>query len=128
MGAAPLRKTLSYRDQTGKSLEEHTKHWEGFVWQAGPVVVTHEGGTWGKVQIWASSFAEGQRVIAHAAAIAGVDLDCDTCVWSSHTAQNPRYGKTGRMIPQPLKGGGISVTKRPDPNGLPLVAVPPSDL
>lgn len=128
MGNAPLRKVLSYRDLAGMTLEDHTAHWEGFVWQAGPVVVTHEGGPWGKVQVWAATRTEGERVIRHAADIAGVDVDCAKCEWVVHLAQNSRYGRTGRMIPKPLRGGGISVTMRMGPSGLPEIARPATDL
>lgn len=128
MGTKPLRKFFSYKDQTSSTLEDHTAHWEGFVWQAGPVVVTHEGAPWGRTQIWASSQAEGQRVISHAAQIAGVDVDCPTCEWIVHEVVNPRYGQTGRMIPKPLRGGGISVTRREGPSGLPEIAKPSTDL
>lgn len=128
MGAAPLRKQLSYRDLSGQTLESHTAHWDGFVWQAGPVVVTHEGGAWGRVQVWAATRAEGERVIAHAAEIAGQDLDCPQCRWNVHHAQNSRYGQFARMIPKPLRGGGIAVTMRSGPSGLPEIAVPDSDL
>lgn len=128
MGASPLRKTLSYRDLAGMTLEDHTAHWDGFVWQAGPVVVTHQGAPWGRVQVWAATRAEGERVIRHAAAIAGVDVDGANCEWHVHLAQSSRYGKTGRMVPKPLRGGGISVTMRPGPSALPEIAMPASDL
>lgn len=128
MGTTPLRKKLSYRDISGQTLESHTAHWDGFVWQAGPVVVTHEGGSWGRVQVWAISRAEGERVIRHAAAIAGQDPDAPGCEWLIHHAMNSRYGKEGRMIPKPLRGGGISVTMRPGPDGLPEIAEPETDL
>lgn len=119
-----LRKTFSYRDQLGRTLEDHTAHWEGFSWEAGPVVVTHDGGPWGRVQVWAKTMAEGKRVIRHAAVIAGVDVDSDPKLWWVHVAENPRYGREARMIPRPIKGGGIHVTKRPDPDGTPEIAVP----
>lgn len=128
MGAAPLRKTLSYRDLNGHTLETHTEHWDGFVWQAGPIVVTHTGGAWGRVQVWAETAAEGKRVIGHAAEIAGQDLECASCRWEIHSVVNSRYGKAGRMVPKPLRGGGISVTKRTGPSGLPEIAQPDSDL
>ena len=124
MATKRLRKTFSYRDQLGISLEDHTAHWEGFSWQAGPVVVTHEGAAWGRVQIWAATAAEGKRVIAHAGLIAGIDPNEPPGEWFVQIAQNPRYGRTGRMVPRPVKGGGIHVTKRPGPSGTPEVAVP----
>lgn len=128
MGAKPLRKTLSYRDQLGHTLETHTDHWRGFTWQAGPVVVTSEGGAWGRVQVWAATAEEGKRVIRHAGEVAGVDPDSSPCEWHIHFAQNPRYGKTGTMAVQPLGAGAISVTMRSGPSGLPDVVVPLPEL
>lgn len=120
----PLIKQFSYRDQTGQSLETHTEHWRGFTWEAGPVVVTHEGGPWGKVQIWAASRLEGERVIRHAAEVAGVDVDAPGCEWWVQIVQNPRYGKGGTMAPKQLGGGLISVSTRQGPNGGPQYALP----
>ncbi len=126
MSQPRLRKVFSYRDLLGHSLETHTEHWRGFAWQAGPVVVTYEDIRWGKVQVWASSKAEGQRVIGHAAAIAGIVLVKEG--WSVHVAQNPRYGRTGTMVPRPLLNGAISVTMRPGSSGRPEVVAPGLDL
>lgn len=123
MGQSRLRKQLSYRDLLGHTLETHTDHWRGFVWEAGPVVVTHEGARWGRVQIWAASAAEGKRVIRHAGEIAGIDPDAEGG-WHVHMAQNPRYGRTGTMVPKPLRNGAISVTMRPGSDGLPEVVAP----
>jgi hypothetical protein len=117
----PLRKILRYRDQTGASMEAHSAHWLGFTWQAGPVIVTHKGGAWGTVQVWAASAAEGKRVIRHAGAIAGVDPDLDGKFEISGT-NNPRYGRSGTMAPLVLPGGYISVSKREGSNGWPEVA------
>ena len=122
-GRKPLRKRLSYRDQNGHTLETHTEHWRGFQWQAGPIVVTHEGGPWGKVQVWALTAEEGKRVIRHAGEVAGVDPDA-VGEWSTHSVQNSRYGQTGTMQPKPLGSGAISVTMRSGPSGLPEVVVP----
>lgn len=121
MSWRPLRKKLTYRDQNGASLEAHTAHWRGFQWQAGPVIVTHREAPWGVVQVWASTIAEGKRVIRHAGAIAGVDPDAEGR-WEITGTSNPRYGQRGRMAPLLLAGGFISVTKREGPSGLPDVA------
>ena len=127
MGSKPLRKTLSYRDQSGQTLETHTEHWRGFTWQAGPIVVTHQGAAWGRVQVWAATAEEGKRVIRHAGEVAGVDPDAEG-EWYIHAAVNSRYGKTGLMAPKELGKGAISVTMRASSNGLPEVAVPNPDL
>jgi hypothetical protein len=122
-----LEKVLSYRDQDGHTLETHTEHWRGFTWQAGPVVVSHEGAAWGTIKVWAATAAEGKRVIRHAGAIAGVDPDA-VGEWFVHHVQNSRYGKTGTMAPKPLRNGAISVTMRPGTDGLPEVSVPATGL
>lgn len=127
MGTKPLRKVLSYRDQNGHTLETHTEHWRGFTWQAGPIVVSHEGASWGKLQVWASTAEEGKRVIRHAGEIAGVDPDTEG-EWFIHTVQNTRYGRPGTMAPKHLGSGAISVTMRSGPSGLPEVVVPNPDL
>lgn len=117
----PLRKRLSYRDQTGASLEAHTAHWAGFQWRAGPVIVTHKDGSWGVCQVWADSIEEGKRVIRHAGSIAGVDPDQEGR-WEISGTTNPRFGRRGLMAPLLLAGGYISVTKREGSSGLPDVA------
>jgi hypothetical protein len=122
-GTKPLRKTLGYRDLNGHTLETHTEHWRGFEWDAGPVVVSHQGARWGRLQVWAATAEEGKRVIRHAGDIAGIDPDTEG-EWFVHVAQNSRYGRTGRMAVKPLGAGAISVTKRPGPSGLPEVSVP----
>ena len=126
-GTKPLRKTLGYRDLNGHTLETHTDHWRDFEWQAGPVVVTHEGGRWGRLQVWAATAAEGKRVIRHAGAIAGVDPD-EEGEWFVHVAQSSRYGRTGTMRVKPLGSGAVSVTMRSGSSGLPEVAVPNPEL
>lgn len=119
----PLRKVFRYRDQEGRSLEEHTEHWRGFEWDAGPVCVIHKGARWGVPQVWASSATEGKRVIRHAGQIAGIDPDAEG-EWVVTGSLDPRYGRTGRMLVKGLRNGAISVTKRDGPTGLPQVAIP----
>jgi hypothetical protein len=122
-GQKPLRKRFRYRDQTGASLEAHTDHWRGFIWEAGPVCVIHKGAPWGVPQVWAATAAEGQRVIRHAGAIAGVDPDA-VGQWIITSSSSSRYGKPGTMAPRDLGRGMIAVTKRDGPNGLPEVVAP----
>ena len=126
-GTKPLRKTLGYRDLNGHTLETHTDHWRDFEWEAGPVVVTHEGARWGRLQVWAATAAEGKRVIRHAGAIAGVDPD-EEGEWFVHVAQSSRYGRSGTMRVKPLGSGAVSVTMRSGSSGLPEVAVPNPEL
>ena len=122
-GERPLRKVLRYRDQVGATLEEHTEHWRGFEWQAGPVCVIHKGAPWGVPQVWAASAAEGKRVLRHAGVIAGVAVD-EVGQWVVTGTLDPRYGRTGTMLVKGLRDGAISVTKREGPSGLPQVATP----
>ncbi len=126
-GERPLRKTFNYKDLNGHTLETHTDHWREFEWQAGPIVVTHQGGRWGRLQVWAATAEEGKRVIRHAGEIAGVDPDAEG-EWFTHAAQNSRYGQLGTMRVRPLGKGAISVTKRSGPDGLPQIAEPTPDL
>ena len=118
-----MRKVLRYRDQTGASLEEHTTHWRGFEWQAGPVIVAHVDADWGNPQVWAASATEGKRVLRHAGVIAGIDVD-EVGRFVVTGSLNPRYGRTGTMLVKGLANGAVSVTKRDGPNGLPQVATP----
>jgi hypothetical protein len=126
-GERPLRKTFNYKDLNGHTLESHTDHWREFEWQAGPIVVTHQGARWGRLQVWAATAEEGKRVIRHAGEIAGVDPDAEG-EWFTHAAQNSRYGKLGTMRVKPLGNGAISVTKRSGPDGLPEIVDPTPDL
>ena len=111
-------KRLGYRDWSGASLEEHTAHWLGFELEGGPYVVQSIG-PWGKPQVWASSPGEGNRVIRHAAAIAGWDPD-DPAVgeWNVWLAQGARFQAVRRYRVQDLKYG-VGVTKRPGASGYP---------
>ncbi|MDI9407315.1 MAG: hypothetical protein QM522_11480 [Chitinophagaceae bacterium] len=120
-GERPLVKRFSYRDQNSGTLEAQVAHWEGFVWQAGPVCVIHKGASWGVPQVWASSADEGKRVIRHAGAIAGVDPDA-TGEWLISGSADQRYGRTGTMRVQ-VRSGVIRVSKRIGASGLPQVAV-----
>lgn len=119
MSKRPLRKKLTYRDLTGKSQAEHAAHWRGFVWQAGPVVVSCTG-PWGEMQVWAESAAEGKRVIGHAAAAGGLNLTAPGVYWEVATAKGGRNGQRGRMVTKETPMG-IEVTKRPGPSGFPSI-------
>jgi hypothetical protein len=122
----PLRKTLSYRDQGGGSLESHTAGWVGFSWQAGPVQLASYG-KWGKVQVYAASAGEAERVIRHAAGLAGYDLDNDPDHrWLTGTHAGGRIGRSGTMIPKPVTGG-IAVRWRDGPSGPSYTALIPPE-
>lgn len=119
-GPKPLRKRLTYRDLTGSDLLTHALHWRGFEWSAGSVMVLCYG-PWGQVQVWASSEAEGRRVIAHAAAAGGWNMAAPDVEWSVAQATGGRNGRSGTMRTKetPL---GIEVTKRNGPSGTAALA------
>jgi hypothetical protein len=123
-GEKPLRKVFGYRDPSGKELIEHRDHWVGFEFESGPWMVISKGAYWGNVKVWASSEAEGRRVIEHAAAIAGVDLQGHEHRWIAREVMDPRYGVRLRMSVRRDTMGHVWVTERTGPNGLPVVAVP----
>jgi hypothetical protein len=123
-GEKPLRKVFGYRDPSGKELIEHRDHWVGFEFESGPWQVKSKGAVWGQVQVWATSEAEGRRVIEHAAAIAGVNLQGHEHRWIAREVMDPRYGARLRMSVRRDTQGAIWVTERTGPNGLPVVAVP----
>ena len=113
---AKLRKRLSYRDLGSGTLESHTAGWGGFSWTSGPVQVASYG-QWGKVQVYASTEAEGKRVIRHAAGLASYDLDADPGhQWIVGQHQGGRIGRVATMIPQPVPGG-IAVRMRDGSDG-----------
>lgn len=127
-GEKRLRKTLNYRDQMASDLAAHAAHWENFVWQAGPAIVSHEGAAWGRVTVWALDADEGKRVIRHAATISGVNPDAEG-EWVVAATSNPRYGRTGTMrlgTYSSSKGTVLRISKRGTPDGLPIVPVDPA--
>lgn len=126
-GTRSLRKLLRYRDQTGAHRDVHVAHWEFFEWDAGPVMVASKGAQWGIVQVWAATADEGKRVIGHAAQVAGVDLTQANHEWVISSPKDPRYGQTGRMRVDRRDDHWIRVSKRPGPDGLPVLSGPVLD-
>jgi hypothetical protein len=109
-------KKITYRDQGNTSQAGHQAHWAGFEWQAGRVVVSYCG-DWGEVQVWASTEAEGRRVILHACAIAQIPIGgAAVGEWVVAVAKGGRNGQPGRFI-VPQFGEFPMVTKRPSPSG-----------
>jgi hypothetical protein len=98
-----LRKLFRYRTKSARDLGQLSTYWKDFVWTAGDVCVIHKGAWWGTPQIWASTEAEGQRVIRHAATEAGIDPDQDG-EWSFSGSNSPRYGMSGTMRIQKHEG------------------------
>jgi hypothetical protein len=114
-----LRKDFGYRDQSGRPLEDHTRHWLGFEWNSGPWIVFSTGLPWGKPRVWAASPQEGERVLRHAAAIAGVDLDSPSHQFVSREAMGSRYRYVLKMRLRHDAAGRPWVTSRDDPDGPP---------
>lgn len=113
-----LQKQLTYRVQGGVNLAAHTAHWEGFTWTSGSAQTISEG-VWGRIQVWASSFGEGQRVIRHAAALANIDPDDpDQANWLFNQVTDPRYGASRTMGLRRIRGLPC-VSSRKGPSGAP---------
>jgi hypothetical protein len=112
-----LKKVFRYLDQNFSPLAEHVSHWQGFTWQAGPWIVSHNGGIWGNPQVWADSPDEGKRVIRHAAAIAGVDVDATGSTWQVSRSTSSRTGKPGLMRVRIGRKGNPMVSKREGSSG-----------
>ena len=116
-GQKRLRKIIRYRDQQAQGLESHVDHWRDITWQAGDPIVIHKGGVWGVPQVWAASVDEGKRVIRHAAAIAGVDVDAPGSQWVVTRSGDPRYGMAGEMQVMRGRDGLWMISKRNGPSG-----------
>ncbi len=115
-----LRKRFCYRSKSGKDLGAVVDHWKNFEFDAGPFIVRHVGSSLGTLKVWAASPAEGQRVIFHAFAEAGVDPYQDG-EWSIGSSNSSRLGMPGRMKIQ-TKGGYYWITARKGGDMRPLVA------
>ena len=114
-------KQLRYRDQSGQPESFHVDHWRDFVWQTGPVIVTSRGAAWGVVQVWASTSAEGRRVINHAATAASVSLGVPEHKWEITSPKDPRYGREATVYPVKFDATGlVMVSKRDGPSGIPI--------
>jgi len=118
MGRSRARKRLGYRDQGGASQAAHAAHWEGFTFTGGPWRVILSG-RWGQPQVWASSAAEGKRVLLHAAAGAGYDPGSDpTARWEICEVSNGRH-PAGRVYRVRQTAYGPQISKRVGPVGFP---------
>lgn len=118
MGISRNQKRLGYRDQGDASQDQHREHWEGFTFTGGPWRVILSG-KWGKPQVWASSAAEGKRVLLHAAEISGYNPSTDPeARWEVVEVQNWR-GTPGKTFGVRQTVWGAQVSKRPGPEGFP---------
>lgn len=118
-----LEKRLSYQDLGGSSQEAHAAHWRGFTFTGGRWKVSLVG-PWGAPQVWASTPAEGRRVLLHVAAIAGYDMGGDDWEWIVQEVGHPRYGREVVFALQKRRGLEM-VSKRAGPSGSPVESVPP---
>lgn len=74
-------------------------------------------GFWGEVQVWASTEAEGRRVVAHACAIAGIPLTgAQAGEWLITEVAEGRNGQSGSFIVPTVEGYPM-VSKRAGPSG-----------
>ena len=125
MGRAtgPRKKRFTYADRLGRSQEEHARHWDGFSFEAGPVIVSAEG-IWGGCQVWAASAEEGKRVIRHGLTFGGFDPDDkEQGEWKITTSRSGRNGQPGTYRTDVDKKG-LRVSKRDGPNGQPFAEWP----
>lgn len=118
-----LEKRLSYRDLSGRSQAAHAAHWRGFTFSGGPWMVRLVG-PWGAPQVWASTPAEGRRVLMHVAQIAGYDLETADYEWWESEVKDPRYGRTATFRLQ-IKRGVEQISKRDGPSGAPDESIAP---
>jgi hypothetical protein len=121
--AMRLRKNLRYRRQNGTDLAYHTQAWWNFEWRSGSCQVISTGLPWGRPQVWASTEAEGKRVIRRAADLAGVNLEDPRHKWVVNRSTDPRTGVAGEMKTKLLADGQPWVTERLGPDGPPFVAL-----
>jgi hypothetical protein len=120
-GERPLRKGFRYRDPSLKPLEDHRTHWADFTWKSGPFMVISDGLDWGRPQVWAESEAEGKRVIAHAATIAGLDLKDAKHKWIVREINGVRENPVLEMRVHRDVHGLLWVAERNQSAGLPEV-------
>ena len=119
-GSGRLRKRFRYRSVSGIGLEELVDYWADFSFEAGPIIVSHKGGSWGAPQVWASTADEGKRVIRHAGGEAGLDPD-QVGKWEISGSRDPRFGVSGTMKVD-TTGGYYWITARLGSSERPIVA------
>lgn len=122
MGRAhgPREKRFSYADRVGHSQDAHVRHWEGFEFEAGPVIVKALG-VWGECQAWAASEEEGKRLIRHGLTFGGFNPDDPAQGhWQVEHARG-RNGQPGTYEVAITRYGPL-VSKRDGPNGPPEAA------
>jgi hypothetical protein len=118
-----LRKNFRYRRQNGTDLLLHARAWWNFEWRSGSCQVMSRGLSWGRPQVWASTEAEGKRVIRWAAGLSGVNLEDPRHSWQVNWTSDPRIGVEMDMATKILRSGEPWVTERMGADG-PSVTVP----
>ncbi len=119
-GSGRLRKRFRYLSLSGFGLEQLVDYWAGFSFEAGPVIVSHIGASWGEPKVWAATADEGKRVIRHAGGEAGLDPD-QVGQWQISSSRNPRFGVSGTMNID-TTGGYYWITCRDGSSERPIVA------
>lgn len=114
-------KRLGYRAQVPVTQAGQAEHWEGFTFTGGPWQVKYVG-PWGQMQVWASSEAEGRRVIVHACSGAGIDPDDPAGEWFAVLMTAPRFQRVATYRTA-AKYGLPVVTVRTGPDGPPLIGL-----
>ena len=113
-----LRKRTRYRSKSDRDSKQLQSYFATFKWDAGPVCVIHADAWWGTPQVWASTEAEGKRVLRHIAGEAGIDPD-QVGRWITRGSNNPRIGMAGRMGVRRIDGIPW-VSRRDGSNMLPM--------
>ena len=119
-GKSRLRKRFRYRSVSGNDLGAVVDHWKDFSFEGGPCRVRWIGRTWGPVEVWASTEAEGKRVIQHAAAEAGFS-PLEDGRWSARVTRSSRLGVPSTMRVDTTKGF-YWITARDGSDNRPIVA------
>lgn len=115
-----VRKLLRYHDLSNRPEDFHISHWAGYSWKTGSQIVTSKGLDWGIVSCWAIDANEGKRVIAHAAAAAGVNLNDPRHKWVLSSTDDPRYGRECTVSPCVYgPTNKLMISKRNGSDGLP---------
>lgn len=112
-------KRLGYRVQGPASQVAQAAAWEGFTFTGGPWQVIYRG-PWGAPQVWASTEAEGRRVLEKACQLAGIDPNDPNGSWAANLSTHPRHQRTATYRTA-LKYGLPVVTVRNGPDGQPLL-------
>ena len=119
-GKSRLRKRFRYLSLSGIGLDQLVSYWESFSFEAGPVIVSHIGASWGEPKVWAATADEGKRVIRHAAGEAGIDPD-QVGEWQISGSRSTRLGMSGTMKID-TTGGYFWITERDGSDSRPIVA------